>query len=105
LPQIIDSLQEAHVIGAGPPAIDPQVLTSALALVEAMPELDGIVRYTESIGLNFPLPDPAVWVYWGDGFDMESKLENLAVSRDLIRNAEEPAQILDVRFVDRPYIR
>ncbi|MCC6453476.1 MAG: FtsQ-type POTRA domain-containing protein [Caldilineaceae bacterium] len=105
LPQIIDSLQEARVIGDGPLAIDPQILTSALALVEAMPELDGIIRYNKSIGLNFPLPDPAVWVYWGDGFDMESKLENLSVSRDLIRNAEEPAQILDVRFIDRPYVR
>jgi hypothetical protein len=105
LPQIVDSLQEARDIGDGPLAIDPQILTSALTLVEAMPELEGIVRYNESIGLNFPLPDPAVWVYWGDGFDMESKLENLSVSRDLIRNAEEPAQILDVRFIDRPYVR
>ena len=105
LPQIIDSLQEARVVGDGPLAIDPQVLHSALTLMAAMPELEGSVRYNQSIGLNFPLPDPAVWVYWGDGFDMESKLENLAVTRDLVRNSEEPAQILDIRFVDRPYVR
>jgi cell division septal protein FtsQ len=105
LPQIIDSLQEARVVGDGPLAIDPQVLHSALTLMAAMPELDGSVRYNQSIGLNFPLPDPAVWVYWGDGFDMEAKLENLAVTRDLVRNSEEPAQILDIRFVDRPYVR
>jgi cell division protein FtsQ len=105
LPQIVDSLQEARVIGDGPLAIDPQVLTSALTLMEAMPELEGEVRYNHAIGLNFPLPDPAVWVYWGDGFDMQSKLENLAVTRDLVRHAEKPAQILDIRFVDRPYVR
>lgn len=105
LPQIVDSLQDARVIGDGPMAMDPQVLTSALTLMEAMPELEGTVRYNHSIGLNFPLPDPTVWVYWGDGFDLETKLENLAVARDLVRSAEEPAQILDVRFVDHPYVR
>jgi hypothetical protein len=105
LPQIIDSLQEARVIGTGPLAMDPQVLTSALTLMEAMPELEGEVRYNHAIGLNFPLPDPAVWVYWGDGFDMESKLDNLAATRELVRHAEKPAQILDIRFVDRPYVR
>lgn len=105
LPQIVDSLQEARVIGDGPLAIDPQVLTSALTLMEAMPELEGEVRYNHAIGLNFPLPDPAVWVYWGDGFDMESKLDNLAATRELVRHAEKPAQILDIRFVDRPYVR
>jgi hypothetical protein len=105
LPQIIDILQEARMIGDGPLAIDPQVLTSALTLMEAMPELEGTVRYNHSIGLNFALLDPAVWVYWGDGFDLEAKLENLAVARDLIKSAEEPAKLLDVRFVDRPYIQ
>ena len=105
LPQIVDSLQDARVIGDGPMAMDPQVLTSALTLMEAMPELEDTVRYNHSIGLNFPLPDPTVWVYWGDGFDLETKLENLAVARDLVRSAEEPAQILDVRFVDHPYVR
>jgi cell division protein FtsQ len=105
LPQIVDSLQDARVVGDGPLAIDPQVLTSALTLIAAMPELEGKVRYNESVGLNFPLPDPAVWVYWGDGFDMETKLQNLAVTRKLVRNAEEPAQILDIRLLDRPYVR
>ena len=41
LPQIVDSLQEARVVGDGPFAIDPQVLTSALTLMAAMPELEG----------------------------------------------------------------
>lgn len=105
LPQIVDSLQEARVIGDGPLAIDPQVLQSALTVMEALPELEGKVRYNESIGLNFPLPDPAVWVYWGNGFDLEAKLQNLVVTRELVRDAEEPAQILDIRLVDRPYVR
>ena len=104
LPQIIDSLQEARAVGDGPLAIDPQVLNSALTLVAAMPELGGTVRYNESIGLNFPLPGPAVWVYWGDGFDLDSKMENLAVAREMVRKAEEPPQIVDVRWVERPYV-
>ena len=105
LPQIVDSLQEARVIGDGPLAMDPQVLNSALTLMVAMPELGGSVRYNQSIGLNFPLPDPAVWVYWGDGFDIETKMENFAVARELVRKGEEPAQIVDVRLLDRPYVR
>jgi hypothetical protein len=105
LPQIVDSLQEARVVGDGPLAIDSQVLNSALTLMAAMPELGGTVRYNKDIGLNFPLPEPAVWVYWGDGFDIEAKMENLAVVSELVRNSEEPAQIVDVRLIDRPYIR
>lgn len=105
LPQIVDSLQEARAVGDGPLSIDSQVLQSALTLMAAMPELGGSVRYNASVGLNFPLPDPAVWVYWGDGFDLEAKLENLVVVSEAVRTAEEPAQIVDVRLVDRPYVR
>lgn len=105
LPQVVDSLQEARVVGDGPLAINVQVLNSALTLMAAMPELNGTVRYNESTGLNFPLPEPAVWVYWGDGFDVDAKLENLAVARDIVRKAEKPAQIVDVRLIDRPYVR
>lgn len=104
VPQIIDSLEEARQIGDGPLEMEPQVLNSALTLMAAMPELGGTVRYNRSKGLNFPLPDPAVWVYWGDGFDLETKMANLALARDLVRNSEEPAQIIDVRLIDRPYV-
>jgi cell division septal protein FtsQ len=105
LPQIVDSLQEARVVGNGPLALDSQVLKSAITLMAAMPELKGAVRYNKAIGLNFPLPDPSVWVYWGDGFDMDAKLQNLAVARDLIRKSDKPAQIVDVRLIDQPYVR
>jgi cell division septal protein FtsQ len=44
LPQIVDSLQEARVVGNGPLALDPQVLKSAITLMAAMPELKGAVR-------------------------------------------------------------
>lgn len=106
LPEIVDSLQEARVVRAsGPLCIDPAILDSALALMQALPELDNSVRYNRSVGLNFALSQPTVWVYWGDGFDMEAKLENLAATRDVVRGSEDAAQILDVRFVKRPYIR
>lgn len=105
LPQIVDSLQEARTVGDGPLAMDPQVLHSALTLMAAMPELGGSVRYNESVGLNFALPDPAVWVYWGDGFNLEDKMENLQVVSEAVRSAEKPAQIVDIRLVNRPYVR
>jgi hypothetical protein len=106
LPQIIDSLQEARSFAPGDDlAIDPQVLASALALDELLPELEGKVRYNRTVGLNFPLPKPAIWVYWGDGLNMEQKLDNLAATREVVRQSEESAQIVDIRFANRPYLR
>lgn len=106
LPQIVDSLQEARIVRAsGPLSMDPDILDSALALMQALPELGGSVRYNRSVGLNFALSEPTVWVYWGDGFDMDAKLDNLAATRNVVRGSEDGAQILDVRFVKRPYIR
>lgn len=107
LPRIVDVLGEAETRLGEPSTrtMDPQILQTALTLIQAMPELDGQIRYNRGIGLNFPLLDPAVWVYWGDGQAMEAKLENLAASRKLLAEGETTAQILDVRFAARPYIR
>lgn len=106
LPQIIDSLQEARdPTRPNRPAIEPEILSSALTVVDLLPELEGKVRYNRTVGLNFPLPNPAVWVYWGDGFHVDEKLNNLAATRDLVRASEKPAQIVDIRLVDRPYVR
>jgi cell division protein FtsQ len=106
LPQIVDSLLEARDITVQDRlAMDPQVLASALTLVEALPELEGKVRYNRDVGLNFPLPKPAVWVYWGDGFHMDEKRINLAATLDLVRASETPAQIVDIRLIDRPFVR
>jgi hypothetical protein len=35
---------------------------------------------------------------------MEAKIENLAVVREMLRTSENPAQIVDVRLIDRPYV-
>lgn len=105
LPQIVDSLNEARAIGDGPLRMDPAILTSALALMEALPELEDNVRYNRTIGLNFALRDPAIWVYWGDGFAMPAKLDNLTAIRAALRTRPEPAQFLDLRSIDRPYVR
>lgn len=106
LPQIVDSLQEARdPTRPNRLAIEPEILSSALTLVDLLPELEGKVRYNRTVGLNFPLPNPAVWVYWGDGFHIEEKLTNLAATRDLVRASEEPAQIVDIRLIERPYVR
>lgn len=106
LPQIIDILGEAQAIGSeGERAIDPAVLDSALALMAQMPSLHNKVRYNQDIGLNFPMPDHNVWVYWGDGENVERKLENLAAARTALAKLEEPPQLVDVRFVHSPYFR
>ncbi len=105
LPQVIDSLGEAQQLGVNLTAIDPAILASALALSEALPELEGKVRYNREVGLNFALSNPAVWVYLGDGHDMETKLENLAAMRTVARREEAPASIIDVRYISRPYVR
>jgi len=55
--------------------------------------------------LNFSLPNPAVWVYWGDGHDMEIKLENLAAMRTIVARENDAARIIDVRYINRPYVR
>lgn len=106
-PQIVDSLGEARdrYAESETPRLDAQILQTSLALVEALPELAGQVRYNRGIGLNFPLQDPAIWVYWGDGSGMEEKFENLEASRTVLRQGDGSAQILDIRFAGRPYLR
>lgn len=106
LPQIVDPLRSAETLAPNRPLhMQAGILESALALMEALPELDGKVRYNQTVGLNFPLPDPQVWVYWGDGLDMQHKLENLAAASEMVRSGDSPAQILDIRFINRPYVR
>ena len=102
LPQIMDVNREAQVPGRS--AIDPEVLHSALALLEQFPGLES-VRYNRGFGLNFGLPNSSQWVYWGDGRDLERKLINLAAGQQLIASGEANGQIIDVRYLDRPFIR
>ena len=104
LPTIVDVQQAAVSVRAKDLAMDPDVLESALVLMEELPELD-IVRYNKGIGLNFALPNSDYWIYWGDGLDLESKLENLTLSRELLDSGQLVGQIVDVRFRDHPIIR
>ncbi len=106
LPQIIDVLGEAQAVGhADRQAMNADVLRSALALMDQLPELQNKVRYNQGVGLNFPMPGYGVWVYWGNGEDTESKMENLAAARIVLSASEELPQIVDVRYAYRPYYR
>lgn len=105
LPQIIDILGEAQAVGRDTRAVDADVLDSALALMGQMPALNNKVRYNRGVGLNFPMPGHDIWVYWGDGANTESKMENLAAARLALASLEESPQIVDVRYVHRPYFR
>jgi hypothetical protein len=102
LPQIVDVNREAQIPGRS--AMDPEVLHSALALLEQVPGLES-VRYNEGFGLNFGLPSSEQWVYWGDGYDLSQKLKTLANCKQLIASGEASGQIIDVRYPNRPYIR
>jgi cell division septal protein FtsQ len=105
LPQLVDSLGEAQQLGVDRLAVDAATLESALALTAALPELEGKVRFNREVGLNFALSSPAVWVYFGNGHDMEIKLENLAAMRTVVLREENTARIIDVRYINRPYVR
>jgi cell division septal protein FtsQ len=104
LPRIVDSLQDARALGGGL-AVDPQVLESAVALAEALPDLNGEVRYNRHIGLNFPYPGKPVWVYWGDGHHTEKKLQLLEAAGTVVDRSDKPPQIVDVSSVNHPYVR
>lgn len=104
LPTIVDVQQAAVSVRAKHLAVDQDVLESALALMKEMPELDS-VRYNKGVGLNFALPNSDYWIYWGDGLDLESKRENLTLSRELLDSGQLAGQIVDVRFRDHPIIR
>lgn len=106
LPQIVDPMQEAQQPGiTDAAAMDPAILAGARHLIETLPELENRVRYNRSVGFNFPLPDGDGWVYWGDGLHLEEKIMNLAAARQYIVENNVENRIVDVRFLNRPYLR
>lgn len=102
LPQIVDINREAQTPGLS--AIDSEVLHSGLTLLAQFPGLDS-VRFNEGYGLNFGLPGTDHWVYWGDGYDLDTKMENLIAGESLIASGQASGQIIDVRYLERPFIR
>jgi cell division protein FtsQ len=87
----------------GGTAIDLDVLRSAQGLASRLPGVAPL-RYSREAGLNFQLPDQPYWVYWGDGEDVERKLEVLAAGEQLLASGEAEGEIIDVRY-ERPYIK
>ena len=102
--EIIDLPASATMPGAAPgTAMDPAVLASAQGVANRLPGAAPL-RYNQQVGLNFRLPDKAFWVYWGDGGDVEQKLENLAVGEQLLADGRLEGEVIDVRY-DRPYVK
>ncbi len=102
--QIIDPQRDARIWG-DPTQInmDAATLQSTLAVANYLPTIDQIY-FNKGLGLNFHLPGSNIWVYWGDGQQMERKYANiLAVERHL-RTAETQPNIIDVRF-DKPVLK
>ncbi|MCB0045229.1 MAG: FtsQ-type POTRA domain-containing protein [Caldilineaceae bacterium] len=102
LPQIIDVNRDAQTPGKS--AIDPEVLDSALTLLAALPQLQEL-RFNQGVGLNFALPDGKTYVYWGDGHDIDAKLANLDAGQQLLSRGEAAGTVIDVRYVERPFIQ
>lgn len=102
--QIIDPLREARAWGV-PTAlqIDTDVLQSALALTTYLPAVNQIY-FNQGYGLNFHLPESNVWVYWGDGLNMEKKSKNIAAIQRHLQTAGTHPNIIDVRF-EKPVLK
>lgn len=103
IPQIIDVTQAAKALDTHKGlAIEPNILQSAVAIKQQLTEIDQL-HFNKDYGLNFHLPSSSAWVYWGDGYNMETKFANLAAIQDLIKAGKEKPAIIDVRY-ERPYI-
>jgi cell division protein FtsQ len=104
LMQLLDPELEATALGQQRgEAIDPDVVESAKALLALFPTIDQI-RFNADVGLNFRYPNEKYYVYWGDGRNVERKLENLKAAQLLIDAGEVGGTIIDVRF-ERPVVR
>ncbi len=102
--QIIDGGAVATAPGAAlGSAIDGDVLASAESLLQVLPGVAPL-RYNRQIGLNFQLQDKPYWVYWGDGTNVQRKLDNLAAAVKLLEDGTLEGTVIDVRF-ERPYVK
>ena len=102
--EIVDGGATATAPGAAlGGAIDAGVLASARSLTERLPGVAPL-RYNRQIGLNFGLQDNPYWVYWGDGSNVERKLQNLAAAVQLLEDGTLEGTVIDVRF-ERPYVK
>jgi len=103
IPQIIDVTQAAKALDTHKGlAIEPNILQSAVAIKQQLTEIDQL-HFNKDYGLNFHLPSSSAWVYWGDGYNMETKFANLTAIQALIQAGKEKPAIIDVRY-ERPYI-
>ena len=102
--QIIDGGAVATAPGAALGSeIDGDVLASAESLLQVLPGVAPL-RYNRQIGLNFQLQDKPYWVYWGDGANVQRKLNNLAAAVKLLEDGTLEGTVIDVRF-ERPYVK
>ena len=85
--------------------VDPSVLASIEALKEALPSRAGIQTpwfdYSVSDGVSISMPDNERVVF-GDASDLDSKLAALAAIRQFLESTKSQAQLIDLRFKDRP---
>lgn len=96
--RVVDADQQPYQPGD---RVEPGMLTAALGLRELIPDL-AVVQFSRSWGISFLSPEG--WrVYLGEGKDMEAKLAVLRALRQDIMDKGGQAQMIDLRFSDRPY--
>lgn len=85
--------------------VDPAVLASVTALQGALPARAGIqppwLGYSQDTGLSVPASD-CPRVIFGDASDLDSKLAALAAIRQYLESTKSRAELIDLRFKDRP---
>lgn len=85
--------------------VDPALLASVQALQAALPSRAGIqpswFDYSSAIGISV-LASEGERVVFGDANNLDSKLSALAAIRQYLVSTKSQAQLIDLRFKDRP---
>jgi hypothetical protein len=84
--------------------IQPRLMQVALELSRRLPGVDTL-RYNQSHGLNFAIPETQTWVYWGNGQRFEEKWVALqTVMPDILEN-RTASRTFSVIAPNRPFFR
>jgi hypothetical protein len=87
--------------------INPAALETSTRLASLLPAV-GVVplgfEWSQDFGLEVPTRDGWRARFDGDG-NVEQQVASLRAVRDEITRTKSPAEVIDVRFADRPYFR
>lgn len=100
---ILDPLAEAGAPGGQGAQFDPYLLETVLMLSKTVQISQ--FWYNRSNGLNFQLPGTKTWIYWGDGLQLDAKLQALGAARAEIRARPDEQRTLSLAAPNQPFFR